>query len=260
MIEQEHIDGVAVVRFAHGKVNALDLEFLDAIADTFTELAASGTRAVVLTGAGPAFSAGVDLRRLTSGGSDYIRRFLDRLGDAFEAVFRMPQPVVAAVNGHAIAGGCVFACACDWRVMADGRGRIGVPELAVGVPFPTVPYEIMRFAVGAAALPGLLYGADTLAPAVAMAARLVDEVVPADDLLQRSITVAKELSGDRIPDATFRMTKQQLRRDTLAAIERNGPVDDPAVVAAWTDPATLAWIDAYMAHVTGQPRPESARS
>ena len=252
MIEREDVDGVAVVRLAHGKVNALDIELLEAITESFTDIAASHARAVVLTGAGPAFSAGVDLRRLTSAGSEYVRAFLDRLGEAFEAVFRLPQPAVAAVNGHAIAGGCVFACACDWRVMADGRGRVGVPELAVGVPFPTVPYEIMRFAVGPAELPALLYGADTYTPAEAQTRRLIDEVVPAEALLDRAITVARELSGERIPAATFRLTKQQLRRDTIAAIERNRPLDHPAVLAAWTDPATLAWIDAYLARVTGR--------
>jgi enoyl-CoA hydratase len=250
MIERDDVDGVAVVRLAHGKVNALDIELLEAIAETFAGLANEDTRAVVLSGTGPAFSAGVDLRRLTTGGSDYIERFLGRLDEAFEAVFRMPQPVVAAVNGHAIAGGCVFACACDWRVMADGPGRIGVPELAVGVPFPTVPYEIMRFAVGPAELGALLHAADTYLPADAGARRLVDEIVPADELVDRSVTVAKELSGDRIPAAAFRLTKRQLRRDAMAAIERNGPLDRADVVARWTDPATLAWIDTYMARVT----------
>jgi enoyl-CoA hydratase len=251
MIERADVDGVAVVQLSHGKVNALDIELLDAITETFGELARSDIRAAVLTGSGPAFSAGVDLRRLTSGGAGYLTRFLGGLADAFEAVFRMPQPAVAAVNGHAIAGGCVFACACDRRVMADGNGRVGVPELAVGVPFPTVPLEIMRFAVGSAALPDLVYGADTYLPAEARTRRLIDEVVPADTLMDRAIALAKELSGDRIPAATFRLTKEQLRRDTLAAIERNRPLDDADVLAAWTDPATLAWIDAYMARVTG---------
>jgi enoyl-CoA hydratase len=251
MIERDDVDGVAVVRLSHGKVHALDIELLAAIAETFGELAGSDVRAAVLTGSGSAFSAGVDLRRLTGGGDGYVARFLDGLADAFEAVFRMPQPVVAAVNGHAIAGGCVFACACDVRVMADGNGRVGVPELAVGVPFPTVPLEIMRFAVGSAALPELVYGAITYLPAEARTRRLIDEVVPADALMDRAIAVAKELSGDRIPAAAFRLTKQQLRRDTLAAIEQKRPLDDADVLAAWTDPATLAWIDAYMARVTG---------
>ena len=252
MIERSDVDGIAVVGLAHGKVNALDVELLEAIIGTFEEIGRSDARAAVLTGTGSAFSAGVDLRRLTSGGPDYIGRFLDRLGEAFEAVFRTPQPVVAAVNGHAIAGGCVFACACDWRVMGAGRGRIGVPELAVGVPFPTEPYEIMRFAVGASALPALLSGAATYLADEARDRGLIDEVVPPESVLDRAIAVARELSGDRIPAATFRLTKRQLRRDTLDAIERNRPIDHPDVLARWTDPATLGWIDAYLARVTGR--------
>lgn len=252
MIEREDVDGVTVVRFAHGKVNALDIELVEAVVTTFTELAASDVRAVVLTGNGPAFCAGVDLRRFTSGGADYTARFMAVLDDSFEAVFRMPQPVVAAVNGHAIAGGCVFACAADHRVMAEGSGRIGVPELLVGVPFPSAAFEVMRFAVGPDALPALLRGAETFDATAAAAMGLIDEVVPADSLLDRAVTVAKELSGERIPAGTYRFTKKQLRRDAFAAIERNRPLDHPDVLAAWTDPATLAWIDAYMARVTGR--------
>ena len=61
----------------------------------------------------------------------------------FQTLLTFPKPAVAAVNGHAIAGGCIIAAACDHRVMADGTGRIGVPELMVGVPFPSLPLEIV---------------------------------------------------------------------------------------------------------------------
>ena len=65
-------------------------------------------------------------------------------------MFATDKPVVAAVNGHAIAGGCILACACDYRHMARGAGRIGVPELRGSVPFPLVPAEITRYALGTA--------------------------------------------------------------------------------------------------------------
>ena len=65
----------------------------------------------------------------------------------YDAVFYHPKPVVAAINGHAIAGGAVLACCADRRIMARESGRIGVTELLVGVPFPALAFEIVRFAV-----------------------------------------------------------------------------------------------------------------
>jgi enoyl-CoA hydratase len=136
MIDSKIVDGVAVLTMAHGKANALDIEFCDALAARFDDLHKADAKAVVLTGKAKIFSAGVDLKRLSAGGADYIRRFLPALHRLYEAVFFHPKPVVAAVNGHAIAGGCVLACCADRRLMARDAGRIGVTEILVGVPFP----------------------------------------------------------------------------------------------------------------------------
>ena len=150
MITTESRDHVTVVRLEHGKVNAFDIELMRGWVSELSRLEQADTRAVVLTGTGTVFSAGVELRRLTDGGRDYVKAFLPLLGDAFFKTFTFPKPLVAAVNGHAIAGGCVLACACDYRVMAEGKGRIGTPELSVGVPFPSMALEILRLVVPAA--------------------------------------------------------------------------------------------------------------
>ena len=92
------------------------------------------------------FSAGVDLLKVVDGGAVYVRMFLPVFRRVFESLFDYPKPVVAAVNGHAIAGGCVLACAADHRVMAAGTARIGMPELLVGVALPTVALETVRCA------------------------------------------------------------------------------------------------------------------
>src|SRR3954447_20459695 len=135
MIEVSQQGRVAVATLQHGKVNALDVELLRAITATMRDLSSAG--AIVLTGSGRAFSAGVDLRRIADGGPAYAEEFLPSLSEAFLAVFDCPRPVVAAINGHAIAGGCVFAAACDFRIMS--AGTIGLTELLVGVQFPTTP-------------------------------------------------------------------------------------------------------------------------
>jgi enoyl-CoA hydratase len=147
MLEVEQRSGVAVVRLRHGKVNALDLELLQALTAALREVDESA--AVVITGTGTAFSAGVDLQRIVAGGPSYVQEFLPALSAAFMAVFDRRGPVLAAINGHAIAGGCVIAAACDVRVMS--QGKIGLAELSVGVPFPPSAMEILRHVAGPAA-------------------------------------------------------------------------------------------------------------
>jgi enoyl-CoA hydratase len=244
MIEREQHGGVALVRLAHGKVSALDIELLAAIIATFGDLAADRSQAVVVTGAGSTFSAGVDLHRILDGGARYARDFVPVLVEAFLAVFACDKPVVAAVNGHAIAGGCILAVACDRRFMAAGGGRIGVSELAVGVPFPAAGLEILRHAVGRAAANDLVLTAAVHAPTEALARGLVHEVVPPDELLERSLGEARRLAG--VPHATFRHTKRQLRRDAMAAIERHGAAEDADVLGMW---ASVDVHDAIVAFV-----------
>lgn len=239
MIEIEHAGEVAVVRFAHGKVNALDLELLRAITASMTELSAAG--AIVLTGTGRAFSAGVDLRRIADGGAPYAEEFLPALSEAFLAIFDCPRPVVAAINGHALAGGCIIAAAADLRLMSGGT--IGLTELLVGVQFPTVPLEIARHAFGPRAarlaLTAGTYDADT-----ALRLGLVDELVSADELLGTAIEQAQKLAA--YPAHVYAATKEQLHRDARRRIDDRRAADDKAAAEVWTDGATLANIKAFL--------------
>src|SRR6185436_16842406 len=138
-------------------------------------------RAAVMVGQGSIFSAGVDLVRILEGRHDYVAVFMPALAKAFEAAFSCPKPVVAAINGHAIAGGCVLACAADRRLMALGEGRIGVPELVVGVPFPTIAVEIMRQATPAHVDALIMTGAN-LTPDEAQVRGVVHAVVEPERL------------------------------------------------------------------------------
>lgn len=244
VIERSDDGGVAVLRLAHGPVSAMDLELCRAVGAQLRALATEPPQAVVLTGTGRAFSAGVDLRRVVDGGPAYVAEFLPALSEMFRAAFELAKPVVAAVNGHAIAGGCVLAAAADAVLMAGGGGRIGVPEIRVGVPFPRVPLEVLRFAVGDVAARRLILGAQTHAPADAQALGLVDEVVPADELAARATAVARELAGT-VPADTFAVTKAQLRRDAVERMARYADEDGP-VEQLWVRRATDGGIAGYL--------------
>ena len=145
MIARSQQDGVLTLRLEHSKASALDVELLGALLRALDGVGEE-VRALVLTGTGSILSAGVDLFRLTREGAGYVRDLLPLLSRFLRRLFSFPRPVVAAVNGHAIAGGCVLTCAADRRLMAQGDGRIGITELLVGVPFPVIALEIMRSA------------------------------------------------------------------------------------------------------------------
>ena len=106
MIEVTHHGSIAIMRMASDKANAMSVEFCELLSARFEDLAASSAHAIVITGTGKIFSAGVDLFRLLDGGPAYIRKFLPALCSMLLSVFSCPKPVVAAINGHAIGGGC----------------------------------------------------------------------------------------------------------------------------------------------------------
>ena len=250
MINRKQVsDNVTVVQFDHGPVSALDLEFLLALRAELAELADYATT-LVLTGNGSAFSAGVDLFRILDGGADYVDQFIPALSGAFEDLFAFRRPVVAAVNGHAIAGGCVIAACADHRFMADGRGRIGVPELLVGVAFPASALAAVRYAVGDAGVADLVYSGATLLPAEAQARGLVDEVVPEAELLDRAVARAEQLAA--IPPATFAHTKRSLRDRYWTEMDESGRHRDVEMLEVWKSPETLAAIAAYAEKTIGK--------
>jgi enoyl-CoA hydratase/carnithine racemase len=241
---------VAVAELVSGPANALDTALCLRIAGVFGELARGPARAVVLTGAGAMFSAGVDLIKITEGGPAYVDEFLPALEAAFMAVFSSGLPVVAAVNGHAIAGGCILVSACDYRIMNGDAGRIGVTELLVGVPFPAAAMEILRFAVGTPRLSSLIMSGQTYEAADAVGLGLVDEAAGADDVLPRAVEAAGRFAALHPPAAS--QARRQIRGRVLERIAAQS-AEDEVVHAIWRSPEALDAIGAYVARVLRSP-------
>jgi enoyl-CoA hydratase len=235
---------VEILRMTHGKANAMDLEFCEALHAQVMACRESPAGALVVTGQGKMFSAGVDLPRLVAGGAAYVRTFLPAMNRAFEALFAFPKPLVVAINGHAIAGGCVMSCCADYRIMAREPGRIGIPELLVGVPFPVVPLEIVRFAVPPQHVQALIYRGLTLRAADALQFGLVDALADPDRVVDEAVAVAESLAA--IPFDAFDLTKRQLREPALRRM-RGGSEIDAIVQEAWAGEPILAAIRDYVA-------------
>jgi enoyl-CoA hydratase len=240
VIEIRAVGAVRVLTLSSGRVNALDVELLDELTAAIGDLARSGADALVVTGAGRVFSAGVDLNRVVEGGAGYTDRLIPALSGAFEALFRYPAPTVAAVNGAAIAGGCVLACACDRRLIGP-EAQIGASEVRVGVPFPVAALEVMRYACGDRAEESLL-GGRLYRGAEAIANGLAHRIV-AEDLIDAAVAEASDL-GD-IPVDAYRHTKAQLRAPAVARMRAAGDIDGE-VRRLWGADQTQRRIAAYV--------------
>jgi len=247
MIEKELNDGILTLRLAHGRASALDVELLQAMADALDDT--GDARAVVLTGTGGIFSGGVDLKRVLSGREAYAKEFIPMLDSVLEKLFAFPKPVVSAINGHAIAGGCIVALAGDHRMMASGKGRIGIPEMKVGVPFPVSALELLAFVLPKAQLQSVTYNASTYLPEQALALGMVDEVVDADELLEMATKKARQLAA--IPAETFAITKQMLRREALERMQAQRKDYGQRILECWSYEATYRRIEGFVKATMG---------
>lgn len=236
-------NGIAVVQMHHGKANALDVEMCHAVSDELEQLGRD-VRAAVITGTGRIFSAGVDLVRLSSESDDYTRAFLPALDRLFLTLFQFPRPLIAAINGHAIAGGCIVACAADYRVMAEGTFKIGVPELTVGVPFPPSALETLRFAAPDRYVQEMTSGERIYSPSEAASHGLVHSVVPPEELANASTAEAERLAN--LQPQAFSLTKAMLRRPVVDRVAHLNAEYGKAILADWLHPDTRAAIRRYV--------------
>jgi enoyl-CoA hydratase len=197
----------------------------------------------VLTGYDRFFSAGLALPALVDLDRPALHSFIERFGRAMLRVLACEKPIVAAINGHAIAGGCILACAADRRFLARGKATYGAPELKVGVPFPPVALELLRLGVPMrhfrdAALRGRVFDVDECREF-----GLVDDVVDPAELLPRALAAGEEFAA--FPPRAFALTKRQLRRPAVEAVERASSLV-PRILEAWSSPEVLGAIRAYV--------------
>ena len=142
-------ESISIITLNRGKVNALDEEVVVALEAHLERLAGDvSTRAVVLTGQGSFFSFGLDVPTLYDYSPEDFTRFLDRFTRLYLRIFEFPKPVIAAINGHAIAGGLMLATPCDYRVMATGKARISLNEVTFGSSLFAGSIEILQCVVG----------------------------------------------------------------------------------------------------------------
>ncbi|MFH1688014.1 MAG: enoyl-CoA hydratase/isomerase family protein [bacterium] len=226
----------AVVTLARGKVNALSEAAVDELAETFQELAQDTTiRAVVLTGAGKFFSFGFDIPGFMDYPASDFGRFLQKFSSLYNRLYLSPKPLIAAINGHCIAGGCMLTNACDYRVMVDSGAKISLNEVTFGATVFAGSVEILRHLVGSKYAEEILLCGRMYGPQDALRIGLVDELAEASVLLNRALIVAEENYGY---DATAFAQIKSLLRKPIA--DRYAPCEQPSIerfVEIWYAPA-----------------------
>jgi len=240
LIAIEEADGVAVVRIQRPPANAMSPELLDAGAEVVARLREQRPAAIVITGQGSFFSGGLDLKLAPTLSEAEQRGIVGRINRLFSEWYGLPLPVVAAVNGHAVAGGLILALCADHRVGAAGASY-GLTELRVGAPYPGAALAVVRAELDRGPLRRLVLGADLVDGEAALGLGLVDEL--AEDTEARALEVARELAS--LPAATYARVKLQLREPAL--VEMREALERDPLAAGWlsdeTEGAAAAVLD-----------------
>ena len=216
MIEITFCDEIAIVEMAHGKVNAFDIELCEAMVQRLKEIAQSACPAVLLSSQMSVFSAGIDLKRFLAEGPEYVRPYMMALEDLMESVFCFPKPLVADINGAAIAGGCMIATGCDYRVI-QSDAKIGILESRLGVPLPMMAIEILRHVADPQVFRSVISVGATYAGQEAVDAGLADQL--ADDSREAAISAAQRLAAVAAP--AFQLTKRQRTEPVMRIVQEN---------------------------------------
>jgi len=240
-----HLDiheGIATVRLERGKVNALNEQVVDELSSCLRGLESDPTvRGVLLTGTGKFFSFGFDIPEFLGAQREEFTGYLRKFTTLYRELFVHPRPVVAALNGHAVAGGCMLATACDVRVMVKENARIGLNEIGFGSSLFAGSMELLRFCVGDRRAQEAVYGGALYTAEQALGLGLIDAAVPEDALVHEARGRLEQLAG-RSPDA-FRSIKRLLRRPVLEEMQRGEDASIQEFVDIWYSEATRAELE-----------------
>jgi enoyl-CoA hydratase len=246
--------GIGTLTLDEGKANAFSVAMVAALYVALDELEAKSPRALVVTGSGRHFSAGLDLAGIAALAATELDRFLYDFERVMTRVYLFGAPVIAAVNGSAVAGGCLLACACDERIAANGDYKVGINEVRLGVTLPSVVLDLLRGVLAPRALRRVVLGGELYSPSTALELGLLDEIVDPAQLLTRAHERA--VSYLVSPQPGFARLKRELNGLLVdgAANERRYAASREAFAGLWRGAEATAARDAVLAGIR-KPKP-----
>jgi 3,2-trans-enoyl-CoA isomerase len=231
-VQSHKRDGIATLMLGRGKVNALNGTVVDQMRELLKSLERDPeVRSIILTGVGKFFSFGFDIPEFLSFTEAQFTQYLTNFTELYTYIFLHPKPVVAALNGHTIAGGCMLALACDSRVMVTGKAKISLNEIGFGSSVLAGSTEMLRFWVGSANATKVLYSGSMFSAEEAKTMGLIDEVTTEHDLTDVAFSMASGLASKYPP--AFASIKSLLRRSVAEEILRREKESIKEFVDIW---------------------------
>jgi enoyl-CoA hydratase len=231
----ERREDVAFLRLRGGKANSMSREFLTELVALVERAENEGARAIVLSGYEKFFSAGLALPSLVELDRTAMREFIELFSNAMLRIFRSELPVIAAVNGHAIAGGCVLALMADVRLIADTDLKIGLNEVQLGIGLPSIVVEPLKLQIPPSSWVRIVYEGNLFPAKRAHELGLADELVRLEELEGRAFVRAKDLT--KAPKSGVAQVKAAIRRPVIEAVEARGPEEREKWLDTWFSPA-----------------------
>lgn len=226
-----------VVRIDKARGNSIDPALVEDLIEAGGEAARDdGVRGVLLASAHPRlFCPGLDLVALSAMDRGEVEAFMTRFADMVWTLYALPKPMVAAVSGHAVAGGCILALTADWRILATGAS-IGLNEVRIGLPLPWSVALLLRATAAPSALARVALLGRNFADQEAVEAGIVDELAPAGGVEEACLARLAEFA-DKDPHAVA-VTKGYLRSGVLAEMKAREAEERGVFLDAWFSPET----------------------
>jgi enoyl-CoA hydratase/carnithine racemase len=241
---------VTVLRLNHGP-NALDDALMGALDGELAKLELAGAPAlIVASDHRTIFCPGLDLRKVDGLPREAMRAFMVRFNALLRRLVAYPGPTVAALAGHAIAGGCLLALACDRRVMAAWGARLGLSEINLGIPVPAGAVHMLRTLFSARAVDQLVLDGDGFSGERALEAGLVERLAEPDTVLAEAYHLAEHLASR--PPTAFAAAKTFLRDGLARTMEERDAREGERFLDLWYDAATQDRIGAVIASMNAR--------
>ncbi len=231
-IKIEMEESVAILKMARSPANAITFDMANEFLSAFQEIIASNPKAIVLTGTDKFFSGGLDLREVPTYSAERQKDFLGIVNRMILNLYSCSVPIIAAVNGHAVAAGFILALTADYRIGPKGKYSFGLTEARAGIPFPAAPMTVLKAELSPSDVRYSTLYAVNYGPDEAMSRGVFDELQKPDKVLERALEIARDFATT--PADAYQKVKRQTRDAAIETLRQ--------IVHDQSDPMMEGWI------------------